>query len=183
MLYLEIFAVVCNLLFLILLMQKSIWCWLFGIVASIVSIFIFIMTNLYAESLLYSYYVIIGIYGWYNWNRESEKKISINEFGLFSHFVAISFSVGFALLMAYIFNEYTDAELPYLDSFTTSFSFMASYLQARKILSSWIYWFVINLASTALYFYKDLNIYALLMLFFALMCIPGYLRWKRDFKA
>ena len=60
---LEITAVLFSLTYLVLLIKEKIACWFFGIAASIISIYIFYKTGLYSEAILYSFYVIIGFYG------------------------------------------------------------------------------------------------------------------------
>ena len=66
-LLLEIFSVGLSLIFLILLIKENINCWFFGILGSLVSIFLFYRIGLYAESILYLYYVLIGLYGYQLW--------------------------------------------------------------------------------------------------------------------
>jgi nicotinamide mononucleotide transporter len=81
--------------------------------------------------------------------------------------------------LAWFFNSYTDAERPYIDSFTTVFSFLATFLEAKKVLSSWKYWIVINGVTIGLYFDKGLDIYAGLILVYFIMSFVGYFKWKK----
>jgi nicotinamide mononucleotide transporter len=41
-----------------------------GIVATLLSIYLFFMAGLYAESLLNGYYIIMSIYGWWYWVKK-----------------------------------------------------------------------------------------------------------------
>ena len=83
--------------------------------------------------------------------------------------------------LGYVFDTYTDAEKPYLDASTTTFSLFASVLEARKILSGWAYWIVINGVTVGLYFSKSLDIYAGLMVIYFVMSIVGYFQWRKDY--
>src|SRR5690606_42006899 len=53
----------------------------------------------------------------------------------------------------------------------TIFSFIATYLEARKILSTWYYWFLLNGISVWLQFDRELYFYSLLSVFYTFMCI------------
>ena len=55
-------------------------------------------------------------------------------------------------------------------------------LATRKWISNWIYWIVIDLVSVWLYWSRDLEIYALLMLIYALMAVYGYYSWRAQEK-
>jgi len=53
--------------------------------------------------------------------------------------------------LGWLLDNFRDAESTYLDAHTTIFSFIASYLEARKILSAWLFWIVINGVTIYLY--------------------------------
>ena len=76
-LILEILSVGLSLTFLILLIKENVNCWFFGISGSIVSIFLFYKIGLYAESILYFYYVIIGIYGYQLWGSKNKSQLPV----------------------------------------------------------------------------------------------------------
>ena len=80
--YLEILGVLLSLVFVVLMMLQNIWCWLFGILGSLLSIVIFIEAKLYSESILYAFYVGVGIYGWVKWHTKDQKGIPIKKWTL-----------------------------------------------------------------------------------------------------
>jgi len=184
-LIIEILSVLFGLIFLILLIKENIFCWLFGIVGSALSIVLFYHSKLYSESILYSYYVVIGFYGFYLWSRKNKDDLgktnflNISDRGLIFHIYSISAASILALILAWFFDNYTDADWPYLDAFTTSFSFLATYLETKKILSSWVYWIIINGTTIGLYYSKGLDYYSGLTLVYFIMSFVGYMRWKR----
>lgn len=181
-LILEILAVGFNLIYLFLLMKERISCWYFGIVGSLISIFLFYRIGLYSESILYIYYVVIGIYGFKFWSKKSNgsTQLIITPIHLKKHFVFwIVIGTILAISLGSFFKEFTDATNPYLDAFTTIFSFIASYLEARKIISSWIYWMVINTATLVLYFEQQLWLYLALTLVYVVFSVLGYFEWKK----
>ena len=86
----EIGAVVFNIIYLLLAMRQNRWCWPFGIVASLLSIYLFVLSQLYAESILYIYYVLAGIYGWYAWKGpKRQSQLPISTWSLPQHFFAL----------------------------------------------------------------------------------------------
>lgn len=177
---LEIVAVGLSLTFLILLIKENIYCWFFGITGSLVSIFLFYRIGLYAESILYIYYVLIGFYGYHLWNTKKEKdQLPVIDIPSKRNLSFIVIGIASALVLGYILNNYTGASNPYLDAFTTVFSFIASYLEAKKILSGWYYWIIVNGVTLGLYLNKELYIYFLLTLLYFALSFYGLREWKQ----
>lgn len=183
-LYLELSAVVLNLAYLYFLIKEKIICWFFGISASLLSIFLFYRSGLYSEAILFVYYVLIGIYGYILWrrNEQHKDKLKIQVVSFEKHVYFITLGIGLAFLTGWYFNTYTAASAAYLDAFTTVFSFIASYLQARKILGNWIFWIIINGTTLILYLKKDLYYYTGLTVIYLIFSVVGYMAWRRQFK-
>ncbi|MEC3906579.1 nicotinamide riboside transporter PnuC [Tamlana sp. 2201CG12-4] len=133
-LYLEIAAVILGLGYLFFLIKEKIICWIFGVLGSLVSILLFYRTGLYSESILYVYYVIIGVYGFFHWKRtlNHNNEFLITDFSLQTYIYFIILGEIVSLILAFFFKTYTNANMPFLDAHTTVFSFIASYLEAKK---------------------------------------------------
>lgn len=179
-LLLEILAVIFGVAYIVLAAKNKISCWLFGIIAALLSIWLFIEhAQLYAEAFLYCFYVMAGFYGWYSWQNQV-KESTIYQHPLKNHVLLIIIggivSVGFYYLVTNIF---TDAARPLIDSFTTIFSFIATYLTIKKWLNNWIYWIVIDVVTTYLYVSRELYLYAGLMAVYSVLALYGYLQWKK----
>ncbi|MDV7394751.1 nicotinamide mononucleotide transporter, partial [Arthrospira platensis SPKY1] len=56
-----------------LLIQRKRSCWIFGTLASALSIWLFLQVQLYVESLLYTAYVAFGVYGWWSWGQQANQ--------------------------------------------------------------------------------------------------------------
>ena len=125
------------------------------------------------------FYVVAGIYGWITWKNQKQQN-EVYQHTLLSHLyiiiTGVLLSVGLYFVLSTFFNE---AQKPLIDSFTTIFSFIATYLTAKKWIENWIYWIVIDLITTYLYFSRALEIYALLMFFYSFIAIYGYFQWKK----
>ena len=193
--WVEIGAVITGLAYVILAVRENIWCWIFGIANALLSIYLFYIGNLYSESILYFYYVLAGIYGWYAWsgNQSNEASVldqsghlasdlKIHVWSLFSHLKAIIIGVVGALLLAFIMKNFTDAKIPLLDAFTTVFSFIATYMVARKVLENWLYWIIVDVVTTWMYFDREYYLYALLMIVYTIIAVVGYIKWRKAFE-
>jgi len=180
----ELISVIFGLVFLVLLIRQNILCWWFGIAGSLLSIFLFYHTKLYSEAILYSYYVLMGFYGCYSWNNKSNNNLTlaVSEKRIGFHLMAIVSSTLTAICLGWYFENYSDAKSPYLDALTTIFSFFATYLEAKKILSAWIYWIIINGLTIGLYFTKGLDIYSALSVIYFVMSFVGYFKWKKTLR-
>jgi nicotinamide mononucleotide transporter len=183
-LIIEIASVVLGLIYLILVMMENIWCWIFGITSSLLSVYLFLEINLLSEAILYVFYAAVGVYGWIMWSRKKAGKTAlvVRKWKWKNH--AIALPIGFALsaILGWIMSSFTKSEMSYVDAHTTMFSFIASYLEAQKVLSAWLYWIVINGVSVWLYFTKGLNIYGWLMVLYFMMSFAGLYMWNKTLK-
>lgn len=179
----EIIAVLLSLTFLFLLMKENIWCWLFGIISSALSIYLFATAKLYSEAMLYFFYVLFGIYGWYVWaNPATGKTLPISKLSTQKHLRWIGIGIFFSLLIGFLFKNYTDANKSFVDAHTTTFSFIATYLEAHKYLYAWIYWLFINGVTVWLYYTQGLSIYAGLMVVYFVMSAVGFWKWRKKYE-
>ncbi len=172
-----------NVVFLFLIIKEIIWCWPFGILASAISVFLFIDASLFSETLLYSVYVILGVYAWINWHKNSKKTpmpILVKQRKY--HLVTIIIGGALWLMLGYFFDTFTSSKLPWADAATTSFAFVATYLEAKKILHHWVYWILVNAFSVWLYHTRELKIMAVMMIGFTIFSIVGYIIWKQRFR-
>ncbi len=179
----EAVSVLLNLAFLALLIKRSKWCWPFGIIGSSLGILLFIApgaeVKLYSEAILYSYYIWIGVYGWYKWEEEKDD-VEILSWTLRQNAIAFAIGLFSFPVLGYLMDTYFDSNSPYLDALTTSFSFMASYMQARRVLTSWHFWLVINAVSIYLYLNRGLNLYAGLMVVYFVFSLYGLYQWRKS---
>lgn len=182
--WLEIAGVVCGILYLVLIIRENIWCWVFGIACSLITVFVFLETKLYLEAGLNVYYVLAGIYGWYYWHKHKLKNTEsppVVEWKIFPHIINIAFCFVITIGVGRLMHLYTDSPRPYIDSAMTVFGISATVLEARKVLSAWIYWFVLNGFSIWLQYDRQIYFYATLSVFYTIMCIKGYREWRKSY--
>lgn len=178
-LFLEIIAVALGIAYVILIAKNEVSGWIFGTIGSLVSILLFIRIKLYAEAFLYAYYVYAGIQGFILWKQQEDTAVAYKgnlKFHSINMLIGISLSFGLYFLLSKIF---PDAARPLIDSFTTIFSFIATYLTIKKYIENWIYWIIVDGLTVYLYFSRDLYIYAGLMAAYTILALFGYLQWRK----
>lgn len=177
----QILGAVASLLYLFLLMRERVLCWPFGIVGSLLSVYLFLHAKLYSEAVLYFFYAVMGVWGWLRWHRrELAHNNPVITRSLAFHLRAIILTSLVALGVGYFMTTYTDAQRPVIDAFTTAFSFFATYLQVAKVLESWLYWIILNVVAIWLYQDRALDIYAALIAIYAVLSVSGYITWRRS---
>jgi len=179
---LEIIGALCSIIYSLLLMKEKKSGWWFGIASSCIGTVLFFQTKLYAQACISIYFAFVGIYGWWYWNKAEKRNEHIHTWTLNTHLLSVVIFCLLSWISAYLFKTYTESSSPYFDSFITLFGLLASIKEARKVLSSWIYWLVINLCSAVLYYEQGLVYYSILMIVYAGICIPGYLSWLNIYR-
>lgn len=173
------------LVYVVLAAIENVWCWLFGILASVLSVYLCFTGNLFLESGLQVFYVVMGIYGWYQWLQGSKEKtaITIVSFSLLKNVPFFLTGCVIWLLLGILSSKYSSQAMPYLDGFITAFSIVATWMTAKKIIENWLYWIVIDALAIVLYASRDFYLMALLYIIYTLIALAGYLKWKNKLKA
>jgi len=176
----EIVAVAFGLIYIILAAKENIWCWPAGFIGTGTSIYLFWDGSLYMESALNVYYLLMAIFGWWQWQYGSANRttLSIRSFRLHEHLSAFALVAALTAISGYFLSTKTDAALPYLDSFTTWSAVITTWMVARKILENWLYWIVINCASIYLYLERGFVLYAVLFALYVVIAFFGYRQWR-----
>jgi nicotinamide mononucleotide transporter len=124
------------------------------------------------------------VYGWISWTRSAaEGEVPVSRWPLRNHVGAAVLIAAFSLGTASLLAQYTLAAWPRLDSLTTWFSLLATWLVARGKLENWLYWIVIDLVLVFLSYKQGLMGMALLNLLFIAIATGGFIAWRRRFLA
>lgn len=182
--WLELIAVLLGVAYLLLAMKEKILCWYAAFVSTALSIYIFWNVELLMESALQVYYLVMAVYGWYQWKygADNSDQLPISTWSLPAHSAAIGGVLACSLLSGYLLSQNSQAAWPYLDSFTTWGSIVTTYMVAKKVLENWIYWLVIDSLSIFLYFDRELYLYALLFMVYIVIVIFGLIAWTRHYQ-
>ena len=178
-------AVALGVAYLLLAAREKILCWPAAFLSTALSVYVFWNVDLLMESFLNLYYMGMAVYGWRQWRRGGGPggKAPVRRWSAAAHVLAIGAILTAAILSGRILATSTEAARPYLDSFTTWASVLTTFMVARKILENWIYWFVIDGVSIFLYLDRGLYLYAALFAFYLVICVAGFLSWRRSLLA
>ena len=176
----ESIAVLFSILYVILAVNESIWCWGAALISVSLYIYICFSAQLYPETGLQIFYFIMAIIGYYMWNKENKEEIK--EWSEIKHLLIILSGAILTFFMGFYFSTYTNSQMPIIDSFTTVFSIIATYMVIKKVLGNWLYWIVIDAVSVHLYFNRDLHLTSLLFISYTIIAIFGYFSWMKKMK-
>ena len=173
-------AVFFSVLYVILAIKESVWCWGAAAISVILYIYICYTAQLYSETGLQFFYLLMAIYGYYQWNK-NDSSLKIQQWTITKHLFILLLGALLTFLMGFYFSIYTNAAMPLVDSFTTVFSVFATYMVTKKVIENWLYWIVIDAVSVYLYFIRDLHLTSLLFIVYTVIAIFGYISWiKRN---
>ena len=181
---LELAAVIFAVAYLVLAVRENSLCWYAAGISTLIFLFIFWDVKLYMESGLQIYYLAMAFYGWYQWrgaNRETAN-LRVSKWRAKQHVIALALIATLTLISGSLLNSGTDANLPYLDSFTTWASVVTTFMVARKILENWFYWLVIDSVSIYLYLDRELYFTSLLFAIYIVIIFFGWFAWKRSYR-
>lgn len=182
--WLEALAVVLAIGYLLLAIRQNIWCWACAAGSTAIYIWLFHSVALLMESALNVFYLLMAAYGWCQWRHGGRERdeLPVTTWPAWTHVTALGSVALLAATSGAWLAEHTDAALPYLDSATTWGAVWATYLTARKVLETWVYWFVIDLVSIYLYAVRGLPLTVLLFVLYVALVPIGYLAWRRDLR-
>lgn len=184
---LEMIAVLCGVLYLVLVIRENIWCWFFAFISTSIYIYLFHAVSLFSESLLNVFYLVMAVYGWWQWTKGENKNVRndhhkpIVKWPWKKHLVLIAATGLCVPLMGYYMRS-LGADYAYWDAFTTCFAVMTTFLVVWKVFENWYYWLVINSVSTVIFWQKGLFLTASLFGVYLVMVIMGIMAWQKAYE-
>lgn len=178
----EIVAVLLGVIAVYLSTRQNVWTYPLGIISVFLYIDIFFTVKLYADMGLQVFFIALQAYGWYEWLYGGENKSALRVSRVPRRvrlLLLLIVAVGTAML-GMTLHQYTDASLPYVDSFLAVLSMAGQWLLARKYIENWPVWIVVNIGSIAMYGYKELYFTMVLYGVYLILAVIGYVAWKKD---
>lgn len=182
---LEMVSVAFGLAYVILAAKENLWCWPAAFIGTGTGILVFWDVSLFMESALNVFYLVMAVYGFYQWRYGgmAGNQLAISSWRLQQHCKALLLIIVLAAGSGYLLNNFTDAALPFVDSFTSWAAVVTTWMVARKVLENWLYWVVIDSISIWLFIQRELYLYALLFVCYTVIAVYGYLQWKMKARA
>ena len=162
--------------------KQNIWGWFWAIVASAIYGVVYLQAKLYSDMELQIVFIIISIYGWYQWLKggTDQNNLPVSHTPKKYYLPIIITFILFAAISGYLHTNFTDASFPYFDSSLTAISLLGQWMLARKYLENWLLWITANLGYVAMYFNKDLLGTSGLYIVLLIIAIYGFVDWKKS---
>ena len=198
--YIELAASLFGLVYVVFEVLQKNFMWYLWVLTSITFGIVYYYSHIYAYMGLQIYYVAMGIYGIYSWRRAkalakraaaqpatqpgelSSEDADILVVRRMSREVAILstlFSIIVFFILTYIL-KCTEDPNPWLDSFCSVISMLATFWLSRQYLQNWYLWIVCNVASTILSLSVEQYYAALLYFIMIGMAIWGLWHWNKN---
>jgi nicotinamide mononucleotide transporter len=180
---LQWFAVLLGVAEVLFARVNNIWLYPTGIAGILISIYLLLVVQLYAESVLNLYYLVMSVYGWVYWvKKKNEPPVKISWCN--NREWAISLAITFVgwLVLYLLLKNFTPSNVPVWDAWVSSTAWAGMWLLARRKIENWIFLNVSNLFAIPLLFYKGLPMFAVLTLFLFVVAFWGFFGWKSILK-
>jgi nicotinamide mononucleotide transporter len=195
--YIELIATITGLIAVILSSLENVWSWIIGLVNVVFAFFMFYQIQLYPDMFLQVFFFVTNIIGFWQWkfpkaseaNTKDElriTKLSTRNFvllcllGLTGTLALGTFSKNLHEIAPQVFSLPTD--FPYMDSFTTVMSIVATFMLIRKKVEAWWIWLGVDILATYMYFIKDVKLYSLLYFIFVIIAAFGAIEWTKTYR-
>lgn len=195
--FLELWATISGAVAVLLSARENVWSWVIGLLNVCLAFIMFYQIQLYPDMFLQVFFFITNIIGFWLWkypkeneaNNINELKITnlplkfiliISLIGILGTIIMGSFSKNLNEFFPKLFS--LPSAFPYMDSFTTIMSVVATFLLMKKKLEAWWLWLVIDVISTYMYFIKDVKLYSLLYLIFCAIAVYGAIDWTKKWR-
>jgi len=155
-----------------------------GIVATLITMYLFFIDRLLGDMIMNAYYSIMSFYGWYEWSRvQDQKKVRqisrVNEKEKRIAFVLIIVTM-IVMYAVYRLTGTPIASSNGIDILSSGLFFTAMWLMALKKLENWTLWIIANCISVPLYAYRGWGMLSLQYVIFTVLAIQGYNQWKKS---
>lgn len=164
--------------------RQNIWSWPTAIANVALYSVVFYNGRLYGQMGLQAIYLVLSIYGWYQWLHGGAEKTELRVSRASPRLLALLAAtnlVAWVVLAAVL--RRTDAALPWLDALLTTTSLVAQWMMTRKILQNWILWIAVDIVYVPMFMSQRLYATALLYAAFLVLAVMGFVEWRRSIVA
>jgi nicotinamide mononucleotide transporter len=196
--YLEFFGTVAGGIAVWLSAKGNIWSWPLGIINVSLYFFLFFQVQLYPDMFLQVFFFVTNLIGWWRWgnpkrgeeDKKNELRVSVmawRQLVLFSVLGLVGTVVFGSLasrLHEWMPEIFTKASaFPFLDSFVTVMSIVATYLMVQKKVECWAAWIMVDAVATGVYFAKDIRFVSMEYLTFCFIAAFGLWGWSKEYRS
>lgn len=179
--YYDLVGAILSLTSTLLFAREKISAWPIGIAACFVNFILYMDRGIFADAYLQIAYSVISLYGWYNWvyGTNESPRLKIRHASVQEVLILGAFGLLTSLVIAYYLSHYTQSSMPYFDAFTTVFSLIGQWLVSKKIIQTWLVWFVVDASYIWIYLQKSIPFHSILLMLYVGIAVWGYMKWAR----
>jgi nicotinamide mononucleotide transporter len=171
-----------------LVTRENIWSWPVGIINAAFYIVVFARAGLYSDTGLQGVYLLLSIYGWWQWHRGAAARqhgaartpLVVTNVRPSLVLPLLGIAVALWLGLAAITSRIPNSTLPWFDAALVASSLVAQWMMTKKLRECWWVWIVVDAAYVGLFIMRGLHLTAVLYFIFFLLAILGLVQWTRS---
>jgi nicotinamide mononucleotide transporter len=179
--WLELLACVLGVVMVLANLRVNPLGWPLAIASSLLYALLFADSKLYGEAGLQIVFVVLALWGWWQWLRgrgADGHPLQVRTLSHRQRIAALAATAAAWPLLGLLLSRYTDSDVPYMDALPTVASITGQFLLGRKYVENWPVWLAVNLFSIALFAHKALWLTVLLYAVFAMLTLAGWKAWR-----
>ena len=155
-----------------------------GLVATIITVYLFLHDELMGDMMMNFYYSVVSIYGWWNWSRKkgNDYIVPISRTTTKEKWIGFVMFI-LTMIVTYLVYKAYGTEINssnYIDIFTSGVFFTSMWFMANKKIENWTLWIFADLITVPLYASRGWGMFSLQYLIFTFLAIQGYIQWKKS---
>ncbi len=176
-----------GLVVMVLQVLQHIALWYFNIISATLLAINFFATEVYAYAVFQIYYVVVSVYGLYEWKRgrsTDDSELPIQLMKVKDWMIALAVIVAGTLVMAN-FLWLLGSDIAFVDALITVISAVATFLLTKKFLQYWYFWIVADSIYIALvFYYGQSDLYPTIILYacYVISAIIGIIEWRKMYR-
>ena len=195
--YLELSGLITGIVAVIMSAYGNLWSWIIGLINVTLSFFLFYQVQLYPDMFLQVFFFVTNILGWWRWanpqigEEDIKKELRVSWMDRKQLALTITTALAGTTLMAFFASNLHEwipsvfskpSASPFLDSFITVMSILATFYMVQKKIECWIIWVLIDVVATYVYYIRDIKFYSIQ--YFGLTIIAAFAvwNWTREYK-
>ena len=165
--------------------RNSVHTWWTGMAAVSLFAVLFFGAKLYADVVLQVFFFGTCVVGWWQWRfgGEGHTELPISPLTNRQRLAAGAAVIAAVLFFGTVFDRFTDAALPYPDSFILGGSVVAQVLMMRRVMDHWPIWIAVDVVAVVVYGAKGLYLTAGIYAVLLALCVQGIVEWRRIYAA
>lgn len=154
-----------------------------NIIATTLSIVVYLHTGLYASLLLDTMFVFLDFYGLYYYFYRKQIAVPLQPTRASKRLLGGVLVVGLtsSLLLGFLLNKYFDAELAYMDSLNACFALLAYWMLMHRKLEGWLIAGLFDAYYAGICYYEHLYSFFVEQIIISLLALYGYWSWRKAY--